>query len=59
LNAFVATLVLFSTVVAALGLGVLASSWVVNGILDSFGPRTHEEVATPALIPSQTHASGD
>jgi hypothetical protein len=46
-------------VVAALGLGVLASSWVVNGILDSFGPRTHEEVATAALIPSQTHASGD
>ena len=59
MNAFVATLVLFSTVVAALGLGVLASSWVVNGILDSFGPRTHEEVATAALIPSQTHASGD
>jgi hypothetical protein len=58
LNAFVATLILFSTVVAAVGLGVVASSWVVNGILDTFGPRSHEEIA-PALIPTQTHASGD
>jgi hypothetical protein len=58
LNAYLATIVLFSTVVAALGLGVLASSWVVNGILDTFGPRTHEEAA-PALFPTQTHASGD
>jgi hypothetical protein len=58
LNAFLATIVLFSTVVAALGLGVLAASWVVNGILDTFGPRTHDE-ARPTLIPTQTHASGD
>jgi hypothetical protein len=58
LNALLATLVLFSTVVAAVGLGVLAASWVVNGILDTFGPRTHEPSA-PALIPTQTHASGD
>jgi len=58
LNAFVATLVLFSTVLASLGLGVLAASWVVNAILYSFGPRTQQESA-PVLIPSQTHASGD
>jgi hypothetical protein len=58
LNAFVATLVLFSTVVAAVGLGVLAAGWVVNGILDAFGSRTRQESA-PMLIPSQTHASGD
>jgi hypothetical protein len=58
LNAYLATIVLFSTVVAALGLGVLSASWVVNGILDTFGPRTHEEAA-PAFIPTQTHASGD
>jgi len=58
LNAYLATIVLFSTVVAALGLGVLAASWVVNGILDTFGPRTHEQ-APPTLIPTQTHASGD
>jgi len=58
LNAYLATIVLFSTVLAALGLGVLAASWVVTGILDTFGPRTHEEAA-PAFIPTQTHASGD
>jgi hypothetical protein len=58
LNAFVATLVLFSTVVAAVGLGVSASGWVVNGILDAFGGRAQQESA-PVLIPSQTHASGD
>ena len=58
MNAFVATMILFSTVVAAVGLGVVAANWVVNGILDAFGPRTHEEIA-PALVPTQTHASGD
>jgi hypothetical protein len=58
LNAYLATIVLFSTVLAALGLGVLTASWVVAGILDMFGPRTHEEAA-PAFIPTQTHASGD
>ncbi|MGC2195904.1 MAG: hypothetical protein WA628_14600 [Terriglobales bacterium] len=58
MNALVATLVLFSTVVAAVGLGVWAAGWVVNGILDAFGSRTQQEVA-PVLIPSQTHASGD
>jgi uncharacterized membrane protein (DUF485 family) len=58
LNAYLATIVLFSTVLAALGIGVLAASWVVTGILDAFGPRTHENAA-PAFIPTQTHASGD
>jgi hypothetical protein len=58
LNAWVATLVLFSTVVAAVGLGVWAAGWVVNGILDAFGSRAQPESA-PVLIPSQTHASGD
>jgi hypothetical protein len=58
LNALVATLVLFSTVIASLGLGVLAASWVVNGILSAFGHRPQAEAA-PVLVPSQTHASGD
>jgi hypothetical protein len=58
LNALVATFVLFSTVVASLGLGVLAASWAVNSILDVFGHRTREEAA-PMLVPSQTQASGD
>jgi hypothetical protein len=58
LNAFVATLVLFSTVLASMGLGVLAAGWVVNAILYAFGSHAQQE-PTPMLIPSQTHASGD
>jgi hypothetical protein len=57
LNVLVATLVLFLTVVAALGLGVWAAGWLVNSILDAFGGRTQSEAAV--LIPSETHASGD
>jgi hypothetical protein len=57
LNVLVATLVLFLTVIAALGLGVWAAASLVNGILDVFGSRTQTEAAV--LIPSQTHASGD
>jgi hypothetical protein len=58
LNAFVATVVLFSTVLASLGLGVLAANWAVNAILSAFGSRTQQDAA-PVLVPSQTHASGD
>ena len=58
MNALVATFVLFSTVVASLGLGVLVAGWAVNSILDIFGHRRQEEAA-PMLMPSQTHASGD
>lgn len=58
LNVLVATLVLFFTVIAALGLGVWAAGWLVNSILDAFGGRTQTEAAA-VLIPSQTHASGD
>lgn len=57
LSVLVATLVLFLTVIAALGLGVWAAASLVNGILDVFGSRTQTETAV--LIPSQTHASGD
>jgi hypothetical protein len=57
LNVLVATLVLFLTVVAALGLGVWAAGWLVNSILDAFGGRTQSEAAV--LVPSETHASGD
>jgi hypothetical protein len=56
LNALVATLVLFSTVIASLGLGVWAANWAVNAILDAFGHRSQEEAA-PVLV--ETHASGD
>ena len=58
MNALVATLVLFSTVVASVGLGVLTANWAVNTILDALGQRSREEAA-PMLVPSQTHASGD
>jgi hypothetical protein len=58
LNALVATLVLFSTVIASLGLGVWAANWAVNFILDAFGSRSQAEAA-PVLMPTQTHASGD
>ena len=57
MSVLVATLVLFLTVVAALGLGVWAAASLVNGILDVFGSHTQAETAV--LIPSQTHASGD
>ena len=58
LSVLVATLVLFLTVIAALGLGVWAAASLVNGILDVFGSHTQTEAAA-VLIPSQTHASGD
>ena len=58
MNALVATSVLFSTVIASLGLGVWAANWAVNRILDAFGNRSKAEVAS-VLMPSQTHASGD
>ena len=57
LNALVATLVLFSTVIASLGLGVWASNWAVNFVLDALGNRSQSEAAV--LVPTQTHASGD
>jgi len=57
LNALVATLVLFSTVIASLGLGVWAANWAVNIILDRFGNRSQAEATV--LVPTQTHASGD
>jgi len=53
----VAILVLCSTVLAAVGIGVLAASWLLNGILDAFGSHTMESATV--LVPSQTHASGD
>jgi hypothetical protein len=56
LNALVATVVLFSTVIASLGLGVWAANWAVNAILDAFGSRSQAEAA-PVLV--ETHASGD
>jgi len=55
--------ILFVTVIASVGFGVLATYAVVFGILAMFGPSRQPEpaVARPrlVLIPTQTHASGD
>jgi len=53
--------ILFLTVTASVGLGVLAAYIVVIGILRSFGPSRQPEPARPrlVLVPTQNHASGD
>jgi hypothetical protein len=53
LSALVATLVLFLTVVASVGLGIVAASWAVNAILFLFGTRRTERLG-PILVPSQS-----
>ena len=55
--------ILCFTVVASLGLGVLAAYIAVFGILSTFGQTAQPEPA-PArprlvLVPTQNHASGD
>jgi hypothetical protein len=56
-------LILFFTVVASVGLGVLAAYLAITGILLAFGrsPRPEPVPARPrlVLVPSQNHASGD
>jgi hypothetical protein len=56
-------LILFVTVVASVGLGVVAAYLVITGILLTFG-RAHRPEPVPArprlvLVPTQNHASGD
>jgi hypothetical protein len=56
--------ILLATVVASVGVGVLAAYAVVFGILAMFGRTPQPEpqpVARPrlVLVPTQTHASGD
>jgi hypothetical protein len=56
--------VLFATVIASLGFGVLAAYGVVFGILSTFGRTSQPEpqpVSRPrlVLVPTQNHASGD
>ena len=54
-------IVLFLTVVASVGFGVLAAYAAVFGILRTFEPASQTEPPRPrlVLVPSQTHASGD
>jgi hypothetical protein len=53
--------ILFVTVVASVGLGVLAAYAAVIGILHAFNRSSQPEPARPrlVLVPSQNHASGD
>jgi hypothetical protein len=54
-------IIIFVTVVASVGLGVLAAYAAVIGILHLFGPASHPEPSRPrlVLVPTQNHASGD
>lgn len=59
---FLMPVVLCLTVVAAVGLGVVAAYVAVITILQAFGRASQPEtVRTPrlVLIPNQNHASGD
>jgi hypothetical protein len=60
-NSFIMPVVLFVTVVASVGLGVLAAYAAVIGILHTFNRTSQPEPARPrlVLVPSQNHASGD
>jgi len=51
-------LVLLSTVISAVGLGILAAYGSVIGVLNVFGQQ-QARGPVPVLVPSQTHASGD
>jgi hypothetical protein len=56
-------LILCFTVVASVGLGVLATYAAVTGILHAFGrvsqPQPTEARPRLVLVPTQNHASGD
>jgi hypothetical protein len=58
-----APLILCFTVVASVGLGVLATYAAVTGILYAFGRGSQHEPAEARprllLVPTQNHASGD
>ncbi len=53
--------IIFFTVIASVGLGVLAAYAAVIAILHTFGPASQPEPSRPrlVLVPTQNHASGD
>jgi hypothetical protein len=53
--------IIFLTVVASVGFGVLAAYAAVIAILHAFGPASQPQPARPrlVLVPTQNHASGD
>lgn len=58
---FFMPLILCFTVLASVGVGVLAAYAVVFGILSTFGRKAKPEPQRPrlVLVPTQNHASGD
>jgi hypothetical protein len=60
-NSLIMPAILFVTVVASVGFGVLAAYIAVIGILHTFGPASQPKPARPrlVLVPTQNHASGD
>ncbi len=53
--------IIFVTVVASVGFGIIAAYAAVIGILNAFGSAPRPEPARPrlVLVPTQNHASGD
>lgn len=60
-NSLIMPLILFATVVASVGFGVLAAYAAVIGILHSFGRASQPKPARSrlVLVPNQSQASGD
>jgi len=57
-------LILFSTVVMSVGLGIGAAYGLVSGVLWAFGPRrearpAQRKIAVPVMVASGSQASGD
>jgi hypothetical protein len=54
-------LILCATVIASVGLGVVAAYAAFMGILHAVGRKAQAEPARPrlVLVPTQNHASGD
>ena len=60
---FFMPVILFVTVVASVGFGILAAYAIVFGILSTFGrssqPQPEAKRPRLVLVPTQEHASGD
>ena len=61
MNSLIMPVILFATVVASVGFGVIAAYAAVIGILHTFGRPSQPEPARPrlVLVPTPNHASGD
>jgi hypothetical protein len=59
LSGLLQAIILFLTIISAVGFGIFAAYATVNGILFAFAQSRQQTRRTPVLVPSQTHASGD